>query len=131
MKINVKVKRKFRINGKEYGSPEEMPEDVRATVRKAMDNPGASSGGTQSESSKIVFNGVEYASVDDMPTYARNLYEQSVEAAQAATRDTSIEQQRLGPRPIAAEPSFSARSAAALFALIALALLLYYLFSSR
>ena len=131
MKINVKVKRKFRINGEEYGSLKEMPEDVRATVRKAMDNPGASSKGTQSESSKIVFNGVEYASVDDMPTYARNLYEQSVEAAREATQDASIEQRHPGPKPIAAEPSFSARSAAALFVFIALALLLYYLLSSQ
>ena len=125
------VKRKYRINGKEYGSLEEMPEDVRAIALKAMDSPRAPSGGTQSGPSKIVFNGVEYASVDDMPTYARNLYERAVEAAQAATQDASGEQRRPGPKTIEAEPSFSARSIVAVIALIALALFLYYLFSSR
>jgi hypothetical protein len=96
-----------------------------------MDTPGVSSGGAQSESSKIVFNGIEYASVDDMPTYARNLYEQAIEEARAATQDASSEQRRPGPKTIAAEPSFSAKSVAAVIALIALALLLYYLSSGR
>ncbi len=130
MKINVNVKRKFRINGKEYGSLEEMPEDVRAIVQKTMDDPGALSGVTHREPSKIVFNGVEYDSVDDMPTYARNLYEQAGNA-RAATQDTSAGQRRPGPKTIEAEPSFSARSIVAVIALIALLLLLYYLFSSR
>jgi hypothetical protein len=131
MKIKVSVKRRFRISGKGDSSPEKMPADVRATPRNATGNPDVLSGGTQSESSKIVFNGVEYDSIDDMPTYARNLYEQSVEASRAATQDAPIEQRRPGPKPIAAEPSFSPKSAVALFALIAFALLLYYLFSSR
>ncbi len=131
MKINVNVKRKFRINGKEYGSLEEMPEDLRAIALKTMDSPGAPSGEAQSGSTKIVFNGVEYASLDEMPTYARNLYEQAVEAARTATQGALSEQRRPGPKTIEAEPSFSARSIAAVVALIALALLLYYLFSSR
>ncbi len=131
MKLNVNVKRKFRINGKEYGSLEEMPEDVRAIALKTMDRPGTPSGEAQSGSSKIVFNGVEYASIDEMPTYARNLYEQAVEAARTATQGASSVQRRPGPNMIEAEPSISARSIAAVVALIALALLLYFLFSSR
>jgi len=131
MEINVNVKQKFRVNGKEYGSLGEMPEDVRASVQKAMDNPALSSGGIHRESSKIVFNGVEYACVDDMPTYARNLYEQAVEAARSATHDASSEQRRPVPKTIEAEPSFSAKSITAVVALVALALLLYYLLSSR
>ena len=36
MDLNITVKRKFTINGKEYGSLEEMPEDVRTKFNDVM-----------------------------------------------------------------------------------------------
>ena len=34
--MNISVRRRIRVNGKEYSSPEEMPPDVRAAYEKAM-----------------------------------------------------------------------------------------------
>jgi hypothetical protein len=36
MNVNVNVKRKFKVNGKEYNSIEEMPQDIRNAFEKAM-----------------------------------------------------------------------------------------------
>ena len=35
MKININVKRKFKINGREYNSIGEMPADIRKIFEKA------------------------------------------------------------------------------------------------
>jgi hypothetical protein len=73
MGIKFDVKYKFKVNGKEYGSLEEMPADVRATYEKAVANKEGI--GASITSGKIVFNGQEYAGVDSMPADVRQMYE--------------------------------------------------------
>jgi hypothetical protein len=126
------VKGKFKINGKEYGSLEEVPEGLRQSLLKASDKEDASHGTAEGTSSKVIFNGVEYSSLDEMPTYARNLYEQAVNASRTGAKDAGpLGPHSPGSKPIEPEPSFSGKAAAAAFVLIALGLLLYYLLSSR
>ena len=59
MDFNITVNRKFTINGKEYGSIEEMPDDVREQYKKVMGllaaDPGRKAGPSFLEK-KIVFN---------------------------------------------------------------------------
>lgn len=83
MSVNVTVKRKFVINGKEYGSPEEMPEDVRKIFEKGLSLSvhGDISFGVHPKS-KIVFNGREYESLDTMPADVRQTYDAVMKAVE-------------------------------------------------
>lgn len=74
MDVKFNVKYKFKVNGKEYGSLEEMPPDIREAYEKAVSKEGAIGHGSIS-SGKIVFNGQEYESVDSMSTDIRQMYE--------------------------------------------------------
>ncbi len=76
MEISFNVKSRFVVNGKEYGSVEEMPEEVRAAYEQAVK---ASSGHGRTAShatgkTRIVFNSREYANEDAMPQGERELY---------------------------------------------------------
>jgi len=74
MDVKFNVKYKFKVNGKEYGSLEEMP----APIREAYEKTVANSKGMERvniSSGKIVFNGQEYESVDSMPADIRQMYE--------------------------------------------------------
>jgi hypothetical protein len=75
--VKVNVKRKFIVNGKEYGSVEEMPGNIREAYEKTVVNKaGLENGNIPSiTSGKIVFNGQEYASVDLMPADVHQMYE--------------------------------------------------------
>jgi hypothetical protein len=77
MNVKFDVKYKFKVNGKEYGSLDEMPAPVRETYEKAVANKGGLEHGNISSinTGKIVFNGQEYASVDSMPADIRQMYE--------------------------------------------------------
>jgi hypothetical protein len=87
MNVNVNVKRKFKINRKEYNSIEEMPPDIRNAFEKAM----ASQAGSDHQvnpatvQTKIIFNGTEYKSIDAMPQDVRQLYEKVLKAAETGT----------------------------------------------
>ena len=120
MRININVKRKFKVNGKEYNSIEEMP---------------------------LTFNGQEYNSIDEMPQNIRQLYEEVlIRAAETGdvppdmvTADdfngmlagsknfgtTSMED--MGG-PVKVEPTFSKRTLIVSVLAIALIILLYYVF---
>ena len=76
MTIQISVKSKFIVNGKEYDSVEEMPDGIRAAYEKAIKgSPGQGHAGTlEMEKSKLVFNGKEYADEDAMPQEERELY---------------------------------------------------------
>jgi hypothetical protein len=151
MNVNIKVKRKFKINGKEYSSIEEMPDDIRETVKKAMAS-RADSGhriDPAAMRTKIIFNGTEYESIDAMPQDVRQLYERVLKAAETGTASPDIdvaeissgmrtEPRTLGtahpgdiPQPTNFEPSFSPRTLILSVILGALLLLLYYLWQSR
>ena len=76
MRINFSVKNKFIVNGKEYDTVEEMPDEIRDAYEKAIaGSPGPGHGGTlEMERTRVVFNGKEYASEDAMPQEERELY---------------------------------------------------------
>jgi len=95
MGINVVFKTRIKFNGKEYGSADEMPVDIRQTYEQAlaaMADPGHAKGIVvhAQTSSKINFNGTEYDSAEHMPPDVRRTYEmvmaQMVMAAGAASR---------------------------------------------
>ena len=78
MPINVNVKTKIKINGKEYASPAEMPPDVRQLYEQALAKGVVS---TQvNTKSKITFNGQSYNSIDEMPEDVRRIYDSVMSA---------------------------------------------------
>ena len=146
MKINVNVKRRFRINGKEYGSVEEMPDEIRQAFEKAMARGETDSTKAVTGKTKIIFNGSEYEGIDAMPPDVRLLYDQVMKAAEGGAEAADIElaeiEKGIGGkydvsgsstirRPAAAESSFSPRALIVSIALAALIVLLYMLFRGR
>ena len=92
MNANVNVKRKFKVNGKEYNSIEEMPPDIRNAFEKAMALQAGS--GQQANpatmQTKIIFNGTEYQSIDAMPQDVRQLYEKVLKTAETGNAPANI-----------------------------------------
>jgi hypothetical protein len=75
MPINVNVKTKIIINGKEYASPEEMPPDIRSKYEAALAKRSAATSSSGTMASKITLNGKSYNSVDEMPANVRQIYD--------------------------------------------------------
>lgn len=73
MDIKFNVKYKFKVNGKEYSSLDEMPADIHDAYDKTIKTRGME--GTNISPGKIVFNGQEYESMDSMPADIRQMYE--------------------------------------------------------
>ena len=151
MNININMKRKFSINGKEYNSVEEMPDDIREIFKKTMGSQ-TDIGHTVSRAAvrtKIVLNGTEYDSVDAIPQDVRRLYENVLKGAEDGVIPHGIdvagiyngmmmgsktpETARTGElrRPAKIESSFSPRALIAGILAAALILLLYYLVQNR
>ena len=149
MNVNVNVKRKFKINGKEYNSIEEMPPDIRSAFEKAMASQ-AGSGTNVTTQTKIIFNGTEYQSIDAMPQDVRQLYEKVLKAAETGNAPSNIitasdisgmqaEPKNYGTaslgnmgKPAKIEPTaFSARTLIIGVLLIALFFILYLVFQGR
>jgi hypothetical protein len=147
MNINVNVKRKFKINGKEYDSIEEMPGDIREKFEKAMASQlilrdQTNSGTTQT---KIVVNGIEYQSIDAMPQDVRQLYEKALKAAETGevgslgnSSGILTESKNFGTiRPAdfqdrtKPQSTFSPRKFIVTALLIALIILLYFLYQNK
>lgn len=84
MPIDIDMTRKFVVNGREYGSMDELPEDIRASIQKAMREGKNVEVNT---TTAIVFNGKAYRDVGEMPTNERLLYEQVMEAASGKKAD--------------------------------------------
>ncbi|MDD5679252.1 MAG: uroporphyrinogen decarboxylase family protein [Kiritimatiellae bacterium] len=82
MNISIHIKRKFKINGKEYNSLEEMPDDIREKFKQTMASQADSKHpiNLTTTRAKITFNGAEYGSMDAMPQDARQLYEKVLKA---------------------------------------------------
>jgi hypothetical protein len=149
MKVN--VKRKFKINGKEYNSIEEMPPDIRNAFEKAMASQVGS--GQQANpattQTKIIFNGTEYQSIDAMPQEVRQLYEKVLKSAETGNASTNIitagdiSGMQAGPKnygitnigntgkPTKIEPASSLPKLIISIILIALIIILYYIFQGR
>lgn len=145
MEIKTNVTWKFKVNGKEYGSVEEMPAADRETYEKAVGPLSVELGGHTLvvKKRRIVLNGQEYESVDAMPEDIREAYRdimKMVEAGKAAPGAPDGHAAagapalprpggpfaRRGPRPIAPE-SFSVRKLAIGAAIAALLAGLYIL----
>jgi len=133
IKFNVNVKRKFKVNGVEYNSIEEMPENVRENFKKTMAAMAGSKQGINLAVSrtKISFNGAEYDGPDAMPPDARQLYEKALKAAETGDASPEIDLANLVrrvPGETKFEASFSPRVLIAVIA-IAVALFLFYYFT--
>jgi hypothetical protein len=85
MAVQFNVKWKFKVNGKEYGSVDEMPGPVRDAYEKAGKNaPGPGHRPILSATTtKIVFNGQEYSNVDAMPADIRQMYQSIMKVVQS------------------------------------------------
>lgn len=145
MSINISIKKKFVVNGREYGSIDEMPDNIRDAYRKAMEGLDAGrSSPPPPASARIVFNGQEYADTEAMPPDVRQAYESIMEATVCGEShlrlNASIKAD--GPtvrrpdmsgtapgraRPVGPEPLFSVRQLL-LAAAAVIGLLLYYCF---
>lgn len=148
MKININVKRKYKIQGKEYNSLDEMPDDIRAAFEKTAGSPSPSGLHRDSDATrtKIVLNGREYENIEAMPQDIRELYEQVLKAAETGTAPSESLLKELStdmigktrtPDAVRAgdirqapkfESSFSFRSLIVTGLLAAFILLLFYLF---
>ena len=151
MKINISVKRKFKINGKEYDSIDEMPDSIRETFKKAMGSQTGSGHQMKQTATqtKIIFNGTEYGSINAMPHDVRQSYEKILKSAEEGTAPPEIDIAGISSgrlkgeqfpgialagdkrKPLKAEPSFSVRAFIVGIMLFALMLLFYYLFRGR
>ncbi|MEY2526374.1 MAG: hypothetical protein QOE73_1145 [Verrucomicrobiota bacterium] len=81
MKFNLKAK--IRVNGKEYGSAEEMPAKIREAYTRAIGETALLRSGARLATklnAKIIFNGVEYSSPGEMPVAERRLYQDTLAA---------------------------------------------------
>ncbi len=153
MSISLKVKRKYKINGIEYNSVEEMPPDIRNAFEKAMASRAGSDhqGNPAPVRTKIIFNGTEYDGLEAMPQDVRQLYEKMLRAAETGDvppdiiTEGEIKGILEGPKtsgninpgmgdmgtPTKAEPAFSSRSLILGVMAIALIILLYYVFKLK
>jgi len=88
LNVNVNIKKKFKVNGQEYESIEDVPMEYREAFQKALVS--AEHGGPPPQPgaprTKITMNGVEYESVEAMPPVVRMLYEQALKTAETETR---------------------------------------------
>ena len=115
--FNISVKRKITVNGKEYGSPEEVPEQYRQIVQGALNSAGSLTG-----HSKITFNGVGYDSPDAMPPDTRMKYEEALRKAKVVAQNTGSAVPL--PGTLVQEEALSKRTIIILLLLAGIALLL-------
>jgi len=87
MSFNINVHEKLVINGKEYGSIEEVPAEFREAVVKAMSRKGVTDAEKieQTLRTKITVNGVEYENEQAMPAEVRKLYRRTMDIVSAET----------------------------------------------
>ena len=145
MTIQFSVKNKFIVNGKEYESVEEMPDEIRAAYAKAKKGSTGKGHAVTLEmgKSKLVFNGQAYAGEDDMRQEEQELYEFVMKAMEkegipipggiekimgVPRPDTQIPD--VGGNPIVPESSFSPRKLVSLAAILAFLLGVAYLWFS-
>ena len=61
------IQRKFTVNGKEYGSLDQVPPEFRAAIEKALES------GATASSTTVTVNGRTYASLDEVPAPLRTV----------------------------------------------------------
>jgi len=81
VKINLNIKSNFVVNGKEYKSVEEMPDNIRQAYERARARSEALHvESTAHLTTRITFNGQEYAGPDAMPPDVRQKYARVMES---------------------------------------------------
>jgi len=115
--FNISIKRKIVVNGKEYGSLEEVPEQHRHTVQNAMD-----SAAFAGRNSTLTVNGVVYDSPEAMPPDTRRIYEESLRKAKEMSQRTGMPM----PGTLSPEGMLSERTVITILLLAGLYLLLKY-----
>ncbi|MGE5344073.1 MAG: hypothetical protein ACM3SY_21590 [Candidatus Omnitrophota bacterium] len=123
MKVNINVKRTFKINGKEYNSVDEIPPDLRETLKQSANSifTSESSSNPSAIHTTINFNGTVYESIHTMPKGVRLLYESALKAAHVDN----------GRQSSPSESFFSLKKLIAAAVIIAALLMLYYLFHAK
>jgi hypothetical protein len=85
MAVSLSVTRTFIVNGKEYGSIDELPEAIRNALESHLsvdsDKKTYTDTTTDTTKTKIVFNNQEYASTNEMPRNVREAYQQALQVA--------------------------------------------------
>ncbi len=149
------------VNGREYGSVEEMPPDVRALYERALrlaaeagtagataevatstsggDVPGQVTVRTVKTATRFIVDGKEYGSVDELPPSARAALRDALGATSpnrltySADRRAEAEPEADYEQPAGRRLRFSASVSPLRLALwiVAIAILLYYLFLRR
>jgi hypothetical protein len=144
MAIEFTVKSRFIVNGKEYGSVEEMPEEIRAAYAKALKSAAGHDHArtVKTEKCKLVFNANEDSIEDPMQQAERELYkvvrkaleEKGISLPVGAEKNTGAQ----GPdvrvpvgsgKPIVPESSLSSRKWFSFAAILVFLLGIAYLWS--
>lgn len=90
MKTNVDIKfnvnKKYKFEGKEYDSIDDMPAEARDAFRKASAESGIK---TEFDQPKITYNGKQY-SLDELPPQVREMYDKLMKM-KAKDKTASIE----------------------------------------
>lgn len=119
--FNISIKRKFTVNGKEYGSLDEVPVEHRRTVQNALNS--VESGGR-----RITVNGAGYDSPEAMPPDVRKIYEEALGKADAEARRTGMTLSAPRAGDIKPEGYLSSRVITALLLLAGFAILIKIIF---
>ncbi|MEI7528927.1 MAG: hypothetical protein WCK76_08275 [Elusimicrobiota bacterium] len=120
IEFKINVKSKITLNGKEYGSVEDVPPEQRDVVQNALAQAGA-----PGAHKKFTVNGTGYDSPEEMPPDVRATYEQALEKAKTVARRTGAEL----PTPqtgIRVEGGLSPKTLAIIVFLAILALMIKY-----
>lgn len=117
--FKVNFKTKIKINGKEYGSVEEVPEEHRGTIQNAM-SAAKGPGGHK----KMIVNGVGYDNIDEMPPEVRDRYKEALSKAKVITQSSNTSPQELRSGNIKPEGFLTSRTVTILILLAGLAILL-------
>lgn len=79
MSIKINVEKKIIVNGREYKSLDEMPEDLRQAFQKAVSGFGNKI--KVSKDTKFVLNGKEFKGVEEIPPEEMEAYTNLIKAA--------------------------------------------------
>lgn len=134
--FNINIQKKFTVNGKTYGSLEEMPEEARQAVAKALGGEAQ----VAISKTKIVVNGKTYGSEDEMSPEQRRLYDDTMqmlrdkgqlppetELPEAEPPETEFSRPPAGLKVVRVETPGSARWAIFALLLLGIVLLLCWL----
>jgi hypothetical protein len=81
MATKVTFDRKFIVNGKEFNSLDELPENIRQACENAVSDLSGTPRHASVIKTDIFFNGKQYTSIDAMPQDDRCAYQQALKAA--------------------------------------------------